>query len=680
MRKKIKIVFFAILICAVTIMGCFTPFLSSEICFANETSSSFQATTTIDDISIFIRKPTYSVFCNNKLYFIDDADKLLKVYNTDDSSLEFESDYLDLSDFEILDASFISNNLFLLVKSSGNNTEIVKINLENSSNLSAVKLNPETKFGSYKTIFAQNVTYDENSYTLITLSTNGKEPRIVLLDSLGNVSLNFELSFNIAEASEQSTLLSTIKNGLKKTISYQKNGTVYICFVYNSTIAFCGVGSTLESLRKLDSTLVDGNKIMSVTNVDSVYTETDYHITEVNFAKIANVDYLAFFFKDVKTNNEFVRFYGFDFADSSNTINQIDPQFDCLNSFYILNNGDAFSYVDQNEQKIILSKISYEKGVLSEERIDDIVNPRYDINYSTPENFTYKQTISETELFDNPWGANPQSEVSEDKIIPSGVDVIKVGKALIKNKTDLEIKDYDFCMYTIKDTNYFGFIKTSTLKEKKIISVSEAGYKPRVAVWPNASLYSLPTTVVSGNQNPELISKKVLEKIEDNSEIEVLDVICEYSANNTKMVKVCVNGNQVGYIEAKCIHSPAEIVEFVITNATIKKDNTTVYLSPNGDATTLTFKLNAGKNVRINGKRDTKTGFTSITFNDEYGNEFSGYIETDYIKSDAWSTLQIVGCVLIAINIGLLILILVYKKEHLGGRGQKIENKNDIAN
>ena len=36
--------------------------------------------------------------------------------------------------------------------------------------------------------------------------------------------------------------------------------------------------------------------------------------------------------------------------------------------------------------------------------------------------------------------------------------------------------------------------------------------------------------------------------------------------------------------------------------------------------------LDKGKTVRINGKRDTKTGFTSITFNDEYGNEFSGYI------------------------------------------------------
>ena len=141
------------------------------------------------------------------------------------------------------------------------------------------------------------------------------------------------------------------------------------------------------------------------------------------------------------------------------------------------------------------------------------------------------------------------------------------------------------------------------------------------------------------------------------------------------MIKVQVNKNQVGYIDAKCIRKPSDVKNFVITNATIQKDDTTIYLSDSLDSTTLSFKLDKGKTVRINGVRNTKTGLTSITFNDEYGNEFSGYIETDYIKSDSWSTLQIIGCVLIAINIGLLVLILIYRKNHLGNRGQKIEKE-----
>ena len=58
----------------------------------------------------------------------------------------------------------------------------------------------------------------------------------------------------------------------------------------------------------------------------------------------------------------------------------------------------------------------------------------------------------------------------------------------------------------------------------------------------------------------------------------------------------------------------------------------------------------------IIGKRDTQTGFTKIKFNDEFGNEFEGYIKTESIQSDAWSQLQIIGSILIAINTGILIL------------------------
>ena len=66
-----------------------------------------------------------------------------------------------------------------------------------------------------------------------------------------------------------------------------------------------------------------------------------------------------------------------------------------------------------------------------------------------------------------------------------------------------------------------------------------------------------------------------------------------------------------------------------------------------------------------------------ITFNDEYGNEFTGYILTDSLGSDSWTTMQIIGCILIAINIGLLILILKFKKNSIGLNGSKyIDSEN----
>ena len=313
------------------------------------------------------------------------------------------------------------------------------------------------------------------------------------------------------------------------------------------------------------------------------------------------------------------------------------------------------------------------EGLIFKESTTEVDNPNYTISYLTEDEFVYKNANKITALYDDPWGAKPSIFVSNN------YDVIKIGSAILDNNT--EIRDYDYCLFTTNNRNYCGFIKTDDLTVKDTITVKDAGYPARVSVWPNSILYSLPTTTTKGQIGTDdcmLFSKRIMQ-IEDNSELEVLDVLCGYSAGGTKMLKVKVNGNNIGFIEAKCVKTPSNVVDFVITNATIKKDDTTVYLSANSDATTLTFKLNKGKNIRINGKRDTKSGFTSITFNDEYGNEFTGFIETDYLKADAWSTLQIVGCVLIAINIGLLILILLFKKNHLGSRGQKITDDSQIS-
>ena len=233
-------------------------------------------------------------------------------------------------------------------------------------------------------------------------------------------------------------------------------------------------------------------------------------------------------------------------------------------------------------------------------------------------------------------------------------------------------------MFSYAGKNHCGFIPSYALDNKPVINLSDTNYKPRVKVWPKTRLYSLPTTITAGSIGSSDLSSNVIMEILDNYELEVLDVICAYVANNSRMIKVRVNGDKIGYIEEKNIRNPANIVDFVITNATIQHDSTVVYHSASKDSTSLTFTLNKGKNVRINGARNTSTGWTSITFNDEFGNEFTGYVETDFIKADEWSTLQIIGCVLIAVNVGLLFLILIYKKNHLGANGHKIKNENTI--
>ncbi len=189
---------------------------------------------------------------------------------------------------------------------------------------------------------------------------------------------------------------------------------------------------------------------------------------------------------------------------------------------------------------------------------------------------------------------------------------------------------------------------------------------------PNTNLYSFPTKVLT-QVTAENVQIGVISQIVENSRVEIIDPICRYTANNTTFVKVKVNDSAIGYIDYSNIITPSSYKDFIETNASIKQDNTLVYLSTEADSPVI-YKLNKNYRVRINGSRDTKTGYTSITFNDEYGNEFSGYIITDTLDTDNWSTLQIIGCVLIAINIGLLILILLFKKHKIGNNGTKYLN------
>lgn len=656
------------------------PFIKNNLTFADDIST--PATTTQSDAyTIFIRKPTYSVFYNNKIYFIDDADKLLKIYDTQTQMLD-NNNYINLSAYYFekdFDVCFLDGKLYILTHEETKN-KVIKIDLTTFKIDNEFTLETNRDYDSF---FAQKVTFDATNYTLFTFCKSGENPYVALFNEAGNA---IEKQFELTIAQDALSLDSKLKN-YSKIISYQKDTTLYIIFIYD----YESNGAYTTKLAYYSFTsLADFTKHESDTNS---FTETpsskslseinglsnNDRIIDVNIAKIGDVDYLVVSYKK-PGNTEVLHLYNLDFGNSSTFAKKGD--FTCQNSKFFLFNNENFVTTDEENQKIFRNEITLSDGNLSLSIKGDIVNPNYLITYldetidANKDDFVYKTTKVATQIYQKPWGTNSIIE------IPQGTDVIKIGYAKLDNADKTLISDYDYCLFTVNNKNYCGFIKTSELSEKT--AVSQNSYSKRVTVWPGTKLYALPS-VVEGfigeteEENIYTLSLNSAVEISENDEIQVIDMICGYTSNGEKLVKICVNGQKYGFIEAKCIHNPADVKEFVITNATIKQDGTVVYKDKNSDAETFSFKLNSGKNVRINGKRDTKTGWTSITFNDEYGNEFSGYIQTDYIKADAWSTLQILGCILIAINIGLLILILVYKKKHLGSHGQKIENEDEIV-
>ena len=665
MKKSIGKIFLGIVF-FVSLMICyFVQPTTASVSFAEQSLGDSPQNTETTDVSIFIRKPSYSVFYDNKIYFIDEVDKLLKVY--DKSSESFLSTYCDLSDYNIVDVSFLDKYLYLMTTNEINN-QIHKIDLDTLilTNLDVEIANTEEYI--YHTFFAQNLSFESKTYTLFSISGFRLSPKLVVLDNeTGEIDNNFDLSF-------EGTIFSGFESNLTKVLSYQQsNGSAYIIFVYSKNIALYQFDS-IDSLIDLKDNSISSLYQMEIP-LDQSRLSSDENIIEVGFATIDTKDYLAIFFNNNLTNSNFLRLYSFDFKSQTNTIAYI-AEFSCSNAQYSMLNQNYFVFPNDVEQQIhynLIKDIDDSDAVVLHAYGDFVDNPDKTIDYfdfslETDESSNYKVTNKTTYLFADPWGAHSDVE------IPEGYDVVKIGNVILEN--NVVVNDYVYCMFSYAGQNHCGFIPSSDLDNKSVISLSETNYKPRVKVWPKTRLYSLPTTITAGNIGSSNLSSHVIMEISDNYELEVLDVICAYVANNSRMIKVRVNGDKIGYIEEKSIRNPVNVVEFVITNATIQKDATIVYHSASKDSSHLTFTLNKGKNVRINGNRNTSTGWTSITFNDEFGNEFTGYVETDFIKADEWSTLQIIGCVLIAVNVGLLILILIYKKNHLGRNGNKIITEN----
>ena len=284
MKKFIRNFVFCLLILSISTMGLFFG-----INFSNKTKSFAIEqlaieTPTNSDVSIFIRKPTHSVFYNKKLFFIDDADKLLKSYNTETSA--FDAEYIDLSSYKIINTSFIGSDWYLLVEGQENQNKVVKIDLAEFVIIedSAFDLKVENK---YTSLFAQQINFESKDFTFLTFSAEHENAKVALIDEeTGDIETPFEIKFADTEG------LNDIKESLIKAISYQdSNGKLYIIYIYDKDVAYVSFNS-IDALRDYSN---DGVFIDSITHT-TIPDVQQLIIKNFSISKIKNKDYLAISF------------------------------------------------------------------------------------------------------------------------------------------------------------------------------------------------------------------------------------------------------------------------------------------------------------------------------------------------------------------------------------------------
>lgn len=657
------------------LLGALSPLLHMPNSLNNKTASA----TTISEYSsitdIYIYSPAYSTTYNGKIYFVDSYDYMLKICDISTKLYEEPVSLEKYKEYEIKCAESVDAYLFL-VFSNSDTSKLVSINLG------------EDTPAIYETDL-------EAVYNQIYVSQKAENKFYVALTSSAPIILELDFTeaySDLAPSVKKVTLTidyEEIKNSLFKFLIQPQSDSdnVSLIFVYDKKVGFCSVQnfgtevsgnitvSQRPNLVPLDIEEFNDKQIDYI-NVNMLYIDLKPYLL-ISYKETLSVD-------DTTQSELYSNIYNFNYPN-------LDTGWEfkgrIASNFNVLTNGSNIIYSEG--QSITFKTISSDNFDASVG--DTITNPDITIT-STLDDMHYYQTKATTNLLLSPWNYN--SPILE---IPNGTDVICIATATVP--PDIEISDYYYCLITTNengtDKNVTGFIKASNLVQKEEVRVDdEYGHVdgidyPRITVIPKKTrLYTHPTSIVGTvlDVNNEILFTNDFELIPENSKVEVIDVIYNYKqSNNTQdvLLKVRVNHDMnhegtIGYITQSSIIKNTDRVEFLVTNATISGD-AYVYLDKD-ESSTIVDVLKSGKTVKILEGRNSHDGYTYIVYNDVFGNECYGYVKNDFLVTDNWTTMQIIGCVLIAVNLGLLVLILVFKYKKLGPHGEnytknKTENK-----
>ncbi len=608
----------------------------------------------------FIYNPTHSIVHQNKLCFVDthEGATYLKIFDVSNNNMT--ALLANKLDFAVVDAFFANDTFFIL-----STNKVYSLNLSGDTYEVSPLSNKTFEENSFSSIF---VHFHDGEYIITLTPSQLSQTNEVLIYKKNNSGCEvFVVTDDYNQTHyENKSIITTIKVG--------ENEYRYLYF-YKNTVYARGLSSF--SNKHFSS---DPANLTSI--LDSSPNTQIAQISQLKFSDDASNDYFLITYQetiDEKTSTK-SRIYLYNLDDFENrSFSLATPESTGINNQinsltpYVQTNGSQIVYPSEGQDsspEIICSQIS-----TSTLAGNTFKNPTPQIDEHNSVSYEIKQTNQNTYLLKSPWDTSSDTLIEFDQQTGTGKDVLIVGIPKIGEK---EIENLSYCLYTTTTRNpdgtytfvdTYGYIKTSHLSDKTDVSVDELDLAQYVKVRSNTSLYKLPTKA-----SDQLLTT------DGRFSVKILSTFKGYKTGSVQWLKVEISGS-TGFIDISMVDYSKDKINYLTTNATVSKDNTFVYSEANGQSKVILDKpLKNGTRVLIDGVRDTKTGFTKIKFNDEYGNEYEGYIKTDNLKSDNWSWLQIIGTILIAINLGILILILIYKNKKLSKAQSynRSENEDEV--
>ena len=323
-----------------------------------------------------------------------------------------------------------------------------------------------------------------------------------------------------------------------------------------------------------------------------------------------------------------------------------DTNLTSISNIFVANGKACFVSMSGKQIEQMTSTIS--SGNMSFGDSEVISNPEITVNYLSNRDISFHEIVSnEARMVEFPYST--QALVT----LPRQTKLIMIGKGFIETTTgQTEIQGYDYFMATVSGTNYYGFIEIDDTFE---LEVDQNPADKYVYIRGGAKIYKYPSRTIDTKNT-------LTETLDSGKRFEIFSDISNYSystgGSNCSFVQVILEGGETGYIESTYVQNDAPIL-YVQTNAKILR-TTNVYKDADTSSTVIT-SLSETKRVRMLENRTGNKHFTKIAFNDEIGNYYEGYILSENVKADSWSTLQIIGFVLVTLSILLLAIILIIK-------------------
>lgn len=563
--------------------------------------------TSLQNRTIFVVDSKFIANTSDGVYLYDNSDKCVKLLNN--SPALSKSYYIgDCIDMYSLDNSiyFLTNENIVAFDTNNGSTSVIEVDKLQSyhNHITAGKVNDQTVICVYPDDTANN---QDVIYGLIT----SDDPQFfkITFDRNGYNPITTISGLNIAHYNNQTYLITYFEQSITAFRVPEFANDI----VLNENITLNTIQQDDQSpIIKLESFLYDNSTFFAISHESKTDIYEFVGSGDLSFKSTLSHIYeqSAFACKDMSVNQ---------------------------NSIAIMSNNKYFlsSYSNSN---IAISK--------------SMANPLIEVTPLSANNFEYYKTTKQTQLIS-------QLGTQEITNLPTDSIMVKIADCTLSDNSKL--LGYEYVMFVRFDNesqnigkNIFGYVLNDNSQIQKI---DQSASQKTVKVFDNTKLYKFPSIISDDDQNC------VITNISANMPVTILCNIEGYKHNyndtttNYALAKV---GDYIGFIDTKAIVSTDKRVILVIPNAQLLIDSQ-VYEQADTQ-TNILHTLTKSKKVKVLEGRDS-SGFMKIAYNDDEGNYFEGYIQAENIKADSYSTLQIIGMVLVLLNCVFLAILLITKRK-----------------